>query len=234
MSTPRKAEFRTPDLSDQAVCDYLQQNPDFFEQNIGLLDNLRLPHVTGGTVSLVERQVSLLRQKDLKMERQLKELLEVARSNDTLSDKLHSLTLGLLAASDFASTVDIIEHGLRAGFDAGESVLMLFGEPEDFPGGAPGRFFRVVQRDAPGLKAFDTFLEGASPRCGQVRDSQRDFLFGEQTNEIGSAALVPLGVEASTGLLAIGSADADRFHPGMSLDFLRKLGELITCALQRF
>ena len=47
-------------------------------------------------------------------------------------------------------------------------------------------------------------------------------------------ALVPLGTNAENGFLAIGSADADRFHPGMSIEFLTRIGELVAGALQRY
>ena len=85
MSTQRKAEFTEATLSEDAIHDYLADNPDFFERHADLLGTIRLPHGAGGAVSLVERQVSLLRQKDLKHERKLKELLDVARANDALA-----------------------------------------------------------------------------------------------------------------------------------------------------
>ena len=97
-----------------------------------------------------------------------------------------------------------------------------------------GRFFKAVSRDDDRLQAFDTFLKGSGPRCGQVRDAQRSFLFGRETDEVGSAALVPLGQGAEVGFMAIGSVDANRFHPGMSIDFLTRLGELVTGALERY
>ena len=76
MSTQRKPDFTDESLSEDAVHDYLLHNPDFFERHAELLGTLRLPHQSGAAVSLVERQVSVLRQKDLKHERKLKELLE--------------------------------------------------------------------------------------------------------------------------------------------------------------
>jgi uncharacterized protein len=66
-----------------------------------------------------------------------------------------------------------------------------------------------------------------------VRDTQRDFLFGPESPSIGSVALVPLGDNGSLGLLALGSAERERFHPGMSTEFLKRMGELITDALSR-
>lgn len=234
MSTQRKPEFREDDLTEDAVHDYLGANPDFFENHGDLLSSLRLPHVSGAAVSLVERQVSVLRQKDLKLERKLKELIDVARVNDALGTKMHQLTLHLMAASGISETLEAIEAALRTGFNADLSVLVLFGDPDAFADVKVGRFFKPVKRETEALKAFATFLKGNGPRCGQVRDSQRDFLFGKETDEVGSAALIPLGKKSEIGFLAIGSADADRFHPGMSLDFLSRLGSLVAEALKRY
>ncbi len=234
MSTQRKPEFVEEDLSEDAVHDYLEANPDFFERHGELLSSLRLPHVSGGAISLVERQVSVLRQKDMKLERKLKELIDVARANDALGAKMHQLTLRLMAAKDIGETLEVIESALRAGFDADLSILVLFGDPAVFANVTVGRFFKPIEREAESLKSFATFLKGSGPRCGQVRDSQRDFLFGRETDEVGSAALVPLGKNSEIGFLAIGSADANRFHPGMSMDFLSRLGDLVAEALKRF
>jgi len=234
MSTQAKAEFVEEDLSEQSIHDYLAAHPDFFERHSTLLSALNLPHASGGAISLVERQVAVLRQKDLKLERQLKELIEVARANDLLAAKTHELTMQLLDAKDLRRTVAVIEEAMRSGFDADHAVLVLFGDPEAFEDINAGRFFRAVRKDDPALKPFGTFLGGTSARCGKIRDSQRDYLFRGDADEIGSAALVPLGDGADIGFLAVGSADSDRFHPGMSLDFLTRLGDLVTGSLKRF
>jgi len=234
MSTQPKQEYVDEELSEQAVHNYLAAHPDFFEHNAKLLSSLHLPHSTGGAVSLVERQVSVLRQKELKLERQLKELIGVARANDTLSAKIHELTMQLLAAADLQTTIAAVEEAMRSGFDADQAVLVVFGDPEVFDDISVGRFFRVVPRKDASLKPFGTFLNGNGARCGQIRDSQREFLFHKDAEEIGSAALVPLGKGAEIGFLAVGSVDTDRFHPGMSIDFLARLGDLISGALKRY
>ena len=234
MSTQPRTEFIDEELSEQAVHDYLAAHPDFFERHSTLLSSLNLPHASGGAVSLVERQISVLRQKDLKLERQLKELIEVARANDTLAAKIHELTLQLLAKTDLQKTIAAIEEAMRSGFGADHAVLVLFAEPDTLDDINAGRFFRVIERDDKALKPFGTFLEGASARCGKIRDSQRDFLFKNDAEEIGSAALVPLGESAEIGFLAVGSVDSDRFHPGMSIDFLTRLGDLVAGSLKRF
>ena len=234
MSTQPEVDYADEELSEQAVHDYLATHPDFFEKHARLLNSLHLPHATGGTVSLVERQISVLRQKDLKLEKQLKELIGVARANDLLSAKIHELTMQLLSTPDLKTTVIALEEGMRSGFGADQAVLVIFGDPEAFDDIDAGRFFRVVEKDSEALNPFKTFLGGSSARCGQIRDAQRDFLFKEDADEIGSAALVPLTNGTEIGFLAIGSADANRFHPGMSIDFLTRLGDLVAGALRRY
>jgi uncharacterized protein YigA (DUF484 family) len=234
MSTQRKPDFVEEGLSEQAVREYLEANPDFFEHHGALLSSLSVPHGSGEAISLVERQVSVLRQKEIKLSRQLKDLIDVARANDTLAAKIHELSLQLMAAKQLDETIASIEEAMRSGFGADQSILVLFNDPAMFADIDAGRFFRVVQRSDAILKPFDTFLNGSGPRCGQVRDSQREFLFHDDSDEIGSVALVPLGENASIGFLAIGSANADRFHPGMSIDFLARVGDLVAGALARY
>lgn len=234
MSTRPEVDYGDEELSEQAIYDFLATHPDFFENHANLLSSLNLPHATGGTVSLVERQVSILRQKDIKLKKQLVELIEVARANDLLAAKIHELTLQLLAAPDLKSTIVALEEGMRSGFGANHAVLVVFGDPDAFGDIEAGRFFRVIEKTSAALSPFKTFLSSDAARCGQIRDTQLDFLFHEDAREIGSAALVPLSAETQIGFLAIGSADADRFHPGMSTDFLTRLGDLVAGALKRY
>jgi uncharacterized protein YigA (DUF484 family) len=234
MSTQPKPDFVEESQSEEAVCDYLMAHPDFFERNARLLSSLRLPHDSGTAISLVERQVSMLRQKEIRLEQKLKELISVARDNDLLAAKIHELALQLVAAENLSGTIAAIEEAMRSGFDADHAVLLLFGDSDEFADIDAGRFFRAVPREDESLGPFKTFLNGSGPRCGQVRDAQRDFLFRDAAEEIGSVALVPLGQKASIGFLAIGSVHADRFHPGMSIDFLTRVGDLVTATLRRF
>ena len=238
MSSASKSEISSdqPDIpNEQSVADYLQAHPDFFERHQTLLTTLRVPHRPGAAVSLVERQVATLRQNNLQLESKLRDLVDVARSNDQLADKVHDLATQLLASGSRAQAVGVAEELLRSSFNADQSVLVLFetdtvGEFGEF-GNEIRRFLRLVERNDAALGPFKTFLTNSEPRCGNIRDSQKAFLFGPDADEIGSAALVPLGENAATGLLAIGSRDADYFHPGQSMDFLARLGDLLGCAL---
>jgi uncharacterized protein YigA (DUF484 family) len=182
-------------------------------------------------VSLVERQVAALREKNQALESRLRELIDVARSNDALAAKIHRLVCRLVRARTAPALLDSMETSLREDFGASEWLLLLAPTRATSFTGIDSRHLRLLDPTSPELKMFDTLFESARPRCGQIRDSQRDFLFGAGTVEIGSAALVPLGREVGFGLLAIGSPDAQRFHPTMSTDFLARIGELVSEAV---
>jgi uncharacterized protein len=220
------------EADETAIGNYLRQNPDFFVRNEPLLAHLRLPHARGSAaVSLVERQVEVLREKSANLEARLSEFVSVARANEQLDAKIHHFTRRLMGADSRAAVVAQLEQSLREDFEAFNSVLVLFGAAGE--GLQPDRFVMLVERGDPRLAGFETLLGSGKPRCGQVRDTQREFLFGSDTAAVGSLALVPLGGERPIGLLAIGSPDRDRFHPGMATEFLTRMGELLADALSR-
>jgi uncharacterized protein YigA (DUF484 family) len=222
-------------LNDTAVAEYLLTYPDFFERNGALLTKLRLPHMrdAASTVSLVERQVEMLRERNQTLERRLKELVDVARANDALADRIHRLTQRLIGARSLAETVGAIEVSLREDFDARNCVLLLFLEQARELRPDSDRFLRLADPADAAMRTFDSLLQSGKPRCGQIRDVQRDFLFGGDAVEIGSVAMTPLGAKGEVGILAIGASDAEHFHPAMSTEFLSRIGELIGHALRR-
>jgi hypothetical protein len=234
MSTQTARGLASGQSDEERIERYLSLNPDFFERHQPLLARMRLPHMrTGSTVSLVERQVEVLREQKSDSDRRLAEFVAVARANDQLADRIHRFTRRLLRAPDAPSALTALEASLREDFDAFHSVLLLTAPIASLASAEFEPFLRRLASDDTNMRTFDALLATGKPRCGQVRDSQRDFLFGPEAPSIGSVALVPLGEAGSVGLLALGSAERERFHPGMSTEFLKRMGELITDALSR-
>lgn len=222
------------EVDEAAVASYLAATPEFFDRHAQLLAKIRLPDARSGasTISLIERQVEVLRERNRELERKVKDFVDVARENDALGSRVLAMARRLIAARDRAAAVAAIEAALREDFGAGQAVLVLTA-PNAPEGVDDGRFLRVVPADLPALRGFDSLFSAGKPRCGQLRDSQREFLFGAEAGAIGSVALVPLGGKAAIGLLACGSHDSQRFNPTMSTDFLAHIGELIAAALAR-
>jgi uncharacterized protein YigA (DUF484 family) len=226
------ATVGTTVLNDASVSGYLEAFPEFFERNPQLLQRIRLPDARGGgsTVSLLEKQVDVLRERNRLLERKLAEFIDVARGNDELAAKIHRLTTRLVHARGLNRVVDAVEASLREDFDVQRAVLVLFREDAALAA-RESRFIRLADRQDTDIRSFESLFAGDKPRCGQVRDSQRDYLFGEGAVDVGSVALVPLGPGGDLGLLACGATDSQRFNPTVSTDFLARIGELIAAAL---
>jgi len=234
MSTQTARGLSASQTDEERIERYLSLNPDFFERHQALLARMRLPHMrTGSTISLVERQVEVLREQKSDADRRLAEFIAVARANDQLAERIHRFTRRMVRAGTAAAALASLEASLREDFDAFHSVLLLTAPLESLHSGELEPFLRKLPADDANMRTFEALLATGKPRCGQVRDSQRDFLFGPEAASIGSVALVPLGEAGCVGLLALGSAERERFHPGMSTEFLKRMGELITDALAR-
>src|ERR1700741_3526324 len=117
------------ETEEESIATYLQHNPDFFERHHAVLARLKLPHARGGsTISLVERQIEVLREKLAGLEGKLAELVRVARANDAIAERLHRFTRRLVRGMPSAEALARIEAGLREDFDAFHASLVLIGE----------------------------------------------------------------------------------------------------------
>lgn len=211
-------DSQAPDAEAASVADYLLQHPDFLHHHPEVLAALDVPHDSGGAVSLVHRQIATLRGQADKYRRQLEDLIEVARENDALASRLHRLMLALIESGSRDEVLDTLREQLREQFQADAVELKLF----------PSQSIKQqAEQGESGPALFEDFIAKRRPSCGALPPSQLDFLFGERASDTASVALIPLDAGAHEGLLAIGSGDPERFHPGQAMDFLTRLGEVV-------
>lgn len=199
-------------LSAEEVARYLEQHPDFLDRHPQLLEHLNVPHGGNGTISLVERQMRVLRERQAASRERLAELVSVARGNDLLAERIHKFTLRLLHARTATDVQAQLEASMREDFAVTHQRLVL---------------------DGASLPELSALLSSGKPRCGHFSAAQRSALFGEAGAALGSIAIVPIGPGASQGVLLLGSEDPDRFNPAMSTDFLVRIGEMTGAALAR-
>jgi uncharacterized protein YigA (DUF484 family) len=227
MSIEHKADL-SGSLADESVVDYLLGHPDFFEAHAELLSKLKVPHPSGTAVSLIERQVEVLRGQNRQLERKLVDLIEVARANDTLIERIHRLALAVLEGANLPDRLYALQEELRERFGADEVSLFLIHADAQKADAGPARWLRPGDS---GLEQFREFLKSGKSHVGRLRPPQLEFLFGEQAERIASSALVPLGDKGALGLLAVGSHDAERFSPTLGTAFLTRISELVTAAV---
>ena len=223
----RHADTVTP----EAVAEFLAEHPGFFESHPQLAAKLRIPHSSGEAVSLIEKQVEILRKQNMQLERKLVDLIEVARANDAAVERIHQLVLAVMDAEDLPDLLHSLADRLRHRFGADAVKLILFrGEARDVEFGPAVR----MERDAPEATEFQNLLKNGQPIVGRLRPRQLEILFEENAPRIGSAALVPIGDRADIGLLGIGSHSEDQFGPTLGTTFLVRIGDVLSAALRKY
>ncbi len=156
-------------MRSEEVAHYLRDNPRFFEEHIDLIANVVVPHPHAGrTISITERQMLALRDKNRQLEGKMGELLQFGEENDAISVKMHRLAVGLIAARSFQSLLHTLNFHLRDDFAIPHVAVRLWHRPE---GSDELPEFADVSRD---LQAFAETL--AQPYCGvdhRLRDLRR-------------------------------------------------------------
>lgn len=229
MSSARKATRRSGP-GPKSVAAYLRDNPDFFERHADLLLELSVPHDGGaGAVSLVERQIELLRRRNEELRRTLDEYVANARASDELAGKLNRLVTRLLASRDPGERVRSLPVNLREIFSLDFVRLLLFDAAPDDYADVPG--LAATPREDLMAEGLSAVLKANAPRCGRFSSEQREFLFGKDAGEVASAALAPLGHRGKLGLLALGSRDPDHYHRGKSTEFLGRVSAIVAAAV---
>jgi uncharacterized protein YigA (DUF484 family) len=218
---------------EREIVRYLRDNPDFFERHLDLLADMLLPHQPQGAVSLIERQVSVLRDQKHDLKHRLQQLTDHARQNEDLSTRLNKLILDLLDADDFDDLLTLIQERLKSDFDADAVVIRLFNNSN-----APALKAHpdIMDWSEPAMGAFEKVIDGRKPVCGSLKPGQLDALFSDYADAVRSAALIPLVQSESSkqcvGLLAIGSQDPQRFRANMGTLFLSHLSHVLTRILK--
>lgn len=214
------------ELDAAQVADYLRRNPAFFAEHEELLTDLIIPHQRGQSVSLVERQVKLLRERNIDVRNRLNQLMDTARENDRLFDKSRRLILGLLEAQSLEQVVASLEDSLRNDFQVPFVSLILFTEADRYSNAHC--VTHSTARDAIGH-----LLDSNKPVAGALRPAELAFLFGEQSKEVASTAVAPIRHEGLHGVLALGSSDPNQYRSATGTLFLGYVADALARLLLR-
>ncbi|MFT5709644.1 MAG: hypothetical protein ACI8QT_000331 [Halioglobus sp.] len=214
-------------LNDELVRDYLMDNDSFLQRNPDMLDFLHIPHASGSAVSLVEKQACVLREKNVEMRHRLKALSDNARENDLLFERTRTLVLSLLEAESLEALYRAFNKSMSNDFDVEYASMVLFGDYGEETGDC--RLDTAENSQA----QIGALLKSGKPICGTLRKEELSYLF-PKSGDVGSAAVMPLDGEASLGLIAVGSSDANRYNNMVGTLFISQIADVIVRLLPRF
>ena len=224
-------------LTDEQVAEYLRAHVDFFDLHPDVLARMALRHPQAGrAISLIERQIDVLREKHRVLERRIAELVRTAQDNNTIFDRLQAMVRAVLLARDDTALPAIVEAAVRDGFAVPQVALRLWrhdAAPSE-PADPQWVVLAAMQPVEPAVIEQTATL--TVPYCGAPDGWHAARLLSEGGADTRSIALVPLRVGAHPrpfGLLALGSADAGRFSAELGVAFLLRIGEVASAALAR-
>ena len=233
MSSSHKTDKPVIDDSEKSIVRYLRDNPDFFERHLDLLADMILPHDHQGAISLVERQVQILREQKDTHKKRLNTLIANALVNEKLSSQISKLILALLDSQNLDDVLDIVQTRLSNDFNADTVVVRLFNTGHPSLAARPD----VIDWSEPVMGAFEKIIKERRPAFGQLKPGQLESLFSDDAGQIASAALIPLVENEQSkscyGLLAIGSHERERFRADMGTLFLSQIGNILARVLKR-
>lgn len=236
-------------VEEQSVADFLRAQPEFFTRHPEVLMEMTLQHSSGTAISLIERQVVNLREHNRHLTSQLYDLVQIARDNDRLSERMHRMVLSLMDCTTLQDVFIGIYDSLRNDFQADAVVMRLMAKPKIFltdpasDNASNDNGVLFVDKDDAAWDAFKGFLKNAKPICGHLGVTQMNYLFGNPASPVASAALIPLcgiagpgtgQLHVPAGIVAIGSHDPAHFHHGMGTHFLSQMGEIIARAVRPY
>lgn len=215
-------------LAADQVAQYLQENPEFFINRDDLLAEITLPHQSGKAISLLERQVTILRERSIESRHTLNLLMENAKYNDQLFNVTRALILALLVENDVSHIASATEANLNTqpGIDA--SSVILF-PAEDLHNVDNARI------EAPDFlqDSFPTLIRDRKTICKNIEKDTAKFLFPHSGSGVRSVALCPIGRDRMLGVLAIGNKAQDYFSADLDTLFLDFIGEVLESIIVR-
>lgn len=210
------------------VIQYLQENPAILMDYPDVFSTLAIPHQTGGAISLVERQLKLLRDENQNLRSKIEELVGIARDNEELNQRFHRLALELMDTEQLHDVLAMVQDQVQTFFYTDFVCFRFLPDVSDSSNNLDGLY---LDADSSIVDRIKPWIEGRKPICGQQDEDTNRELFGPDLN-IASCAFIPLYHTRELGLLCLGSVSAERFSASMGTIFLEHLGELVSNRLK--
>ena len=225
----RSAEQKpSVEIDESGVIQYLQKNPAILMDYPDIFSSLSIPHQTGGAISLVERQLKLLRGENQQLRSKIEELVSIARDNEELNQRFHCLALELMDTEQLHDVLAMVQDQVQTFFYTDFVCFRFLPNIRETGNTLDGLYLDV---DSSIVERISPWIEGRKPICGQHHDDISRDLFGPDLR-IASSAFIPLYHTRNLGLLCLGSVSAERFGPSMGTIFLQHLGELVSNRLK--
>jgi uncharacterized protein YigA (DUF484 family) len=214
-------EEQKPVFSNADLVSYLEKNPNVFQQHPELLELVTLAD-SRGTASLLERQVSMMKERLSEHKSQHSQFLRVARENEQISESFTQVICQMIGFTNLSQFATEFPSELRKTFDIDEVSF---------------KTAQATSRKPSDKESYDDAtrrMVNNRAVCDDRWPSNIMNLFFSEN--IRSAALIPMrtpDAKHALGILALGSNDPNRYTNDLGTAHLDRLGLMSGLCLAR-
>ena len=212
-------------LNEKEVEQFLLLNPDFLSKNSHILNALEIVHETGGAVSLIQKQVELLRENYNSTSNNLLGLIEIAKNNESIFLRTKDLILDLILCKNSIDIISLAERRFEGQFQADKCKLLFFRENLNLPKG------RIIDpKEAHGV--FGKKYNAVDIYCGSINKKESNYIFKKKSGIV-ECVLVPIKSPDCPGLLALGSKKEGVYSNDYDSMFLEFVAQVLANLIER-
>ncbi len=188
---------------------FLLDNLDFFVTRESLVSEMKFKHSQSSASSILERQITKLRDEHKNVIELLKSFIDTASINEDLFKKSKDLTLKILESASSDSIKEIVEKSFKKDFGVDECLIEFFDN-----------------------KAIDKIEKGTglsmhkgAVHCGSFSNEKMGFLF--EDNKIESLVIAVIVLKDQIGLLKLGSYDRAKYLGDEDTTFIEYIRDIL-------
>ena len=212
-------------IDPKKVEEFLLLNPEFLSDNSHILNSLEIVHETGGAVSLIQKQVEILRKNYESTSGNLLQLLEIASTNEDIFEKTKKLILNLIVCKNLTEIVSVTEETFSKEFQSDSCKLLFFKDNPNLPKG------RIVDAKE-AHKVIGSKYNAADIFCGPLDQKESSYIFDKKA-EVLDCVLVPIKNSECPGVLAVGSRTENTYSKENDSLFLEFISEALSKLIER-
>ena len=211
------------------IRNYLRDHPDFFDKNPDILETMVIHHKTDGAISLVERRLQALQEKNISLENKLNSLLNNAQENQKIFENVMTLASRVLTAQNLSNLLEILDDSFKNVFKIKYHKLVIFDEfvSIDHPS-------MVFNNEKELKKAIPELSDSGKQFSGKITEQAFQLLFDTKNQIHNSVVLCKITNKLPHAYLAFGSDDPDLYKQSDSKYFLLHLANLVGQSFIKF
>ena len=216
-------------ITTEEIVEFLKRNPDFFTENASALADLNLVHETdAGAVSLIQRQVELLRNHLSQNREKLAELARNAKHNESILKRFQELSVALATAMDPNHALNILQRTVCLDFGLSLLKVVVIENTWENP------TEQIIQFSSQDYRVFSSSIYNLPVYLGKAPEKLRENILAEKNELARSVALIKINWADHEGYILIGSKDENHFRDDMGTEFVNFVGEYVNAVLSRF